>query len=347
MHPLTRNLRLVPARAAVYGLKHGVGFRRDLPPEVNEWDAHLLRPGGLSGFALVAAVAVGQHQHPSMRYALAKPPIADGVGVDAQLLGEFSNPTGSTDCNVECFHAAHSHTRESKSQPLVSVTCDLLSVMDTPAKRLKAARELRGMNQVQLASAAGVSTGTVGNIESGARGIERSARKLAKALNVNADWLATGEGHMELDQNLIRVSDNITPVLAVKMVPVLNKVNAGMFQDIVESHPEDIEYVPVYGMAKKYTFALRVEGDSMTPGFPNGCVVIVDPEVQAKPNDYVIAINGDNEATFKQLVKDGGDWYLKPRNPQWPIKPLGDAKIIGVVCGLQLQAKPGDDTWPT
>lgn len=66
--------------------------------------------------------------------------------------------------------------------------------MDTPAKRLRHARKLRGMNQVQLALAAGVSTGTVGNIESGTRGIQGSALKLAKALKVDPNWLATGEG---------------------------------------------------------------------------------------------------------------------------------------------------------
>jgi len=132
----------------------------------------------------------------------------------------------------------------------------------------------------------------------------------------------------------------------MRLVPVLNKVNAGMYKEIVEAHPDDIDYVPVYTPTKRYTFALRVDGDSMEPGFPNGCVVIVDPEIEVKPNDYVIAMNGDNESTFKQLIKDGPDFYLRPRNPRYPIKPLGTARIIGVVTGLQLEARPGDPTWP-
>jgi len=28
---------------------------------------------------------------------------------------------------------------------------------------------------------------------------------------------------------------------------------------------------------------------------------------------------------------DGGDLYLKPRNSRYPIKPLGSARVIGVV----------------
>ena len=27
---------------------------------------------------------------------------------------------------------------------------------------------------------------------------------------------------------------------------------------------------------------------------------------------YAVAKNGDEETTFKQLIKDGADWYLKP-----------------------------------
>lgn len=49
------------------------------------------------------------------------------------------------------------------------------------------------------------------------------------------------------------------------------------------------------------------------------------------PGDNVIALNIANETTFKQLVKDGGDLYLKPLNSRYPIKPLGTGRVIGVV----------------
>ena len=53
--------------------------------------------------------------------------------------------------------------------------------------------------------------------------------------------------------------------------------------------------------------------------------------MQAAPGNFVVVRNGDNEATFKQLVKDGGDLYLKPLNERYPIKPLGNSQIVGVV----------------
>ena len=70
------------------------------------------------------------------------------------------------------------------------------------------------------------------------------------------------------------------------------------------------------------------------PSFPEGMVIIIEPEMDFQPNDFVIIKNGDDEATFKQLVKDGPTWYIKPLNPRYPILPLPeDATICGVVRG--------------
>jgi SOS-response transcriptional repressor LexA len=80
-------------------------------------------------------------------------------------------------------------------------------------------------------------------------------------------------------------------------------------------------------------FSLRVEGDSMEPEFPRGCIIFVEPECNAQNGDYVIVcLDGTNQATFKQLVIDGGHRYLKPLNPRYPIIAAErDARICGAV----------------
>ena len=92
--------------------------------------------------------------------------------------------------------------------------------------------------------------------------------------------------------------------------------------------------VPVSVEVNRHTYALRVHGDSMVSevgdSFPEGSIIVIEPELAALAGDYVIALNDQNETTFKQLVKDGGDLYLKPLNTRYPIKALGSAKIIGV-----------------
>lgn len=116
-------------------------------------------------------------------------------------------------------------------------------------------------------------------------------------------------------------------------VPLISSVEAGNW-----SHAADLlqpgeghEWIETGVTIQSHTFALRVEGDSMEPEFAPGTILIVEPEMDAYPGDFVIAKNGDQEATFKQLVRDGADLYLKPLNPRYPIKPLGHNRIIGVV----------------
>lgn len=116
-------------------------------------------------------------------------------------------------------------------------------------------------------------------------------------------------------------------------VPLVSSVAAGMFTEATDLMPAGFadEWVSCSVPVKDHTFALRVEGDSMEPRFAEGMILIVEPDMSPQPGDFVIAKNGDNEATFKQLVRDGGDSYLKPLNPRYPMKPLGSAQVIGVV----------------
>lgn len=217
--------------------------------------------------------------------------------------------------------------------------------MNDYANRLEKAMKLADMSIADLSAALDVSYQAVRKVirgESKAFSAENNS-KAATAMGISADWLATGEGDMLADQNLIRKADNVSPGPKITgMVPILNKVNAGMYREIIDSEPDGIEHVASAVPTKRYTFALRVEGDSMEPKFPEGMVLIVEPEADPLPNDYVIAVNGDNEATFKQLIKDGGEWMLKPLNPRYPIKPLGTAKVIGVIIGAQIQFRRGE-----
>lgn len=62
------------------------------------------------------------------------------------------------------------------------------------AERLKSAREAADLRQEELASRAGVSQGTIANVESGLRKNPRELLAIARALNVNAEWLKSGKG---------------------------------------------------------------------------------------------------------------------------------------------------------
>ena len=76
----------------------------------------------------------------------------------------------------------------------------------------------------------------------------------------------------------------------------------------------------------------------MEPIFPEGAILDVEPELDALNGDYVIARNEHHEATFKQLIKDGGDWYLRPLNGRYPVKKFQQTdQICGVVRAMEIK----------
>ena len=153
---------------------------------------------------------------------------------------------------------------------------------------------------------------------------EKIARSIEEYVGLPKNWLdQLDDGH----------NTTYAPVIR-GFVPLLSDAQAGMYQELIDNNPPEsgaFETVLTSTTIRKYTFALRVVGDSMEPEFREGTTLIVEPGMKADHGDYVIAKTGADETTFKQLVKDGPDWYLKPLNNRYPIKPLGDLVIIGVI----------------
>jgi len=119
----------------------------------------------------------------------------------------------------------------------------------------------------------------------------------------------------------------------INRVPLIASTQAGGWREIVDnSHHHGVEeWVETTVPVRAHTYALRVDGDSMTPTFPPGSVIIVEPELEARPGDFVVVrLNGDS--TFKQLTQDAGVLYLRPLNDRYPIRPMPDgSEICGVV----------------
>lgn len=120
-------------------------------------------------------------------------------------------------------------------------------------------------------------------------------------------------------------------------VPLISSVQAGEMTDATDLYAPGYaeEFIATTAPIHRHTYALRIKGDSMEPLIPEGYVVIVEPEADPREGDVVVAKNGDHEANVKLLVKVSGDWWLKPANRDYKPKPLGDAKIIGVVVAAE------------
>jgi transcriptional regulator with XRE-family HTH domain len=76
--------------------------------------------------------------------------------------------------------------------------------LTTLAGRLRHARARLGWTQQQLADAAGVTQGAIGNLESQSRHQPRDLLAIASALGVSAVWLDKGEGAMLTEYPALR-----------------------------------------------------------------------------------------------------------------------------------------------
>lgn len=85
-------------------------------------------------------------------------------------------------------------------------------------------------------------------------------------------------------------------------------------------------------------FALMVLGDSMTPEFVEGDIIIIEPEGLATDGSYVLA-QAEGEWIFRQLARAGPGWELRPLNPDYATTAISDlACIKGVIIQ---KSKPG------
>lgn len=125
-------------------------------------------------------------------------------------------------------------------------------------------------------------------------------------------------------------------------IPVLGTIPAGipieMIEDVIDY--EDIPSDWLLG-GKQY-FALKVKGDSMSPDYLDGDVVIVRKQATCENGDEcIVAVNGF-DATFKKVIKKESGIILQPLNPNYEpliysnedIEKL-PVRILGVVIELR------------
>lgn len=130
---------------------------------------------------------------------------------------------------------------------------------------------------------------------------------------------------------------NVAPGPAtLHRVPLISNVQAGAWTEIIDNlQLGDAEaWIDITSRVGPNAFALRVIGNSMEKEFWEGEMIIVDPAREPASGDYVVAKINHDEATFKQLIRDGGSIYLRPLNSAYPVivvSPNKSFRIIGRV----------------
>lgn len=195
-------------------------------------------------------------------------------------------------------------------------------------------RELK-LTQEKLAERVGASQGGVGHW--------LNKRRQPDLHTMNTVLQALGLEHLEV---ALVIRESAEPgqsgdtysITSAFRYPVSDWLAAGQVNEQPQAlYQPDAVFELSHHFAKGHAFWLQVTGDAMTApvglSVPPGMMILVDPDLQAVPGKMVVACtSGSPEATFRQLIEESGQLYLKPLNPTYPKTVFdGQSRIIGVV----------------
>lgn len=176
----------------------------------------------------------------------------------------------------------------------------------TIGKNIKRLRELNDLTQEELGKAVGVSSMAVSQWEND-RAVPRmgSIEKLSKVLAVSKSELVDDEHH-PLPPNAIPITE---PKKAY--VPLLGRVHAG---DIQEPEILDDEVAIPYSVYihHKNAYLLEVEGNCMSKTYPEGCHVLIDPDLQPVNGSIAVVSIDGADYVMRKLYRGASTIILSP-----------------------------------
>ena len=132
----------------------------------------------------------------------------------------------------------------------------------------------KGISQRKFAEMCGLSSGFVNNIVNSIQ--PKTLSTISKQFpDLNTTWLLTGDGNMIKGQEpKIQPNAEILTDVTFYAVPLLPlSAQGGSLNDFVMSVKEN-ECEKVLSPVKA-DFAMKVQGDSMSPAYPSGCTIYI------------------------------------------------------------------------
>lgn len=172
--------------------------------------------------------------------------------------------------------------------------------------RIAAARNAKGWSQKDLAKKIGTTQQQIARYESGANDVKSSVLlKLSAALGVTVSYLLA----LDDDPSFVSVvSSETVPV------PVLGRIAAGTPREAFSQSDDYHDTQRGLVASHPNAFWLVVAGNSMNRLFPEGALVLVDPDAEVRSGDVAaILVNGD-DATIKRVYFEGGTVRLHPES---------------------------------
>jgi SOS-response transcriptional repressor LexA len=190
-------------------------------------------------------------------------------------------------------------------------------------------RELgEGLTEKELASAVGVPLRTLANILTDKDPEDPAIwEKFARYFRMDVDFLRTGESAHSRTTVELPGSTHHSAAGHIRKVPLLNWHQMG--QMVTNEHLPGViraeALVETTDVSGTRTFALKVSDNSMEPLFSDGEMIFVNPDLEWKPGDYVIAKSRDRHSDailLRQVKSIGSQCMLHPLNRKYEDLPL-------------------------
>jgi len=213
-------------------------------------------------------------------------------------------------------------------------------------QKIKIAREQKGLSQSELATALGITPQSVQQWEDAKSDMGPKRSRLGDvetALGLPPGSLTRDDyWRVEQDKPAYKIHNVSTSAPDHLQIPVIDYIQAGNWTDI-QDLGASVDYIGTDMELSDKAFAVIIEGDSMKPDFTPGDKVIIDPQVQPVPGDYVIAkLAHEDKATFKKYRprgkdKDGKEIIeLVPLNEDHPSLTI-NASNPGYIIGTMVE----------
>jgi repressor LexA len=140
--------------------------------------------------------------------------------------------------------------------------------------------------------------------------------------------------------------------LSASAVPVINRPSADYPRDFKDlSYPPRVadQFIGCPDVADKDAFAARVHGDSMSPKYRQGDVVVFSPALTPRSGDDCFIRFGDGQTTFKRAFFETDAHgrrpvlRLQPRNEQYAPTLVPSEQVSGLYRAVYRYQRVDDD----
>jgi SOS-response transcriptional repressor LexA len=190
------------------------------------------------------------------------------------------------------------------------------------------------MTEEQVASSVGVSLRTLKDILRGKDPQIRAAwENFARYFRMDVEFLRIGERAYVKRRSELSNPTSHSAAGHIRNIPLLNWHQIGQLtkrEDLPGSiHAEaTVEATDISGTR---TFALKVQDDSMEPLFSKGEMIFINPDLEWKPGDFVIATHQAQSMAstlLRQIKVIGDQCILHPVNWKYEDLPLTEPDFV-------------------